>query len=228
MKNLCIIPARGGSKRIPKKNIKLFNGIPMIAWSIKCALEADIFKKVVVSSDDNEIISIARKYGATVPFRRPASLADDYTTTQEVIKHGISECIKNRTEYDSICCLYATSPFTSAKDLKKALDIVNLYSDAMVFPATTFEYPIQRAISINKNGWGEMLNKNQVSTRSQDLDESYHDAGQFYCASIERWLSNTPILEKSRPLIIPRWRVQDIDTEEDWKRAEIMAKMIYS
>ena len=226
MKGLCVIPARGGSKRIPRKNIRMFNGKPMIAWSIECAVESRIFHDIIVSTDDEEIMNIANQYGAATPFKRPKALSDDYATTQDVIRHSINEYSKEDAAIDYVCCLYATSPLTFPQDILKAVEIMGKNPTAMVFPATTFDYPIQRALMINKDGWAEMIDKKQSLARSQDLGETFHDAGQFYCAKISRWKSNTPILEKSKPLVIPRWRAQDIDTEEDWKGAEVIARTI--
>lgn len=226
MKGLCVIPARGGSKRIPRKNIKIFNGKPMIAWSIECAIKSGMFNDVIVSTDDDEIMKIAKQYGATTPFKRPKALSDDFATTQDVIKHSINEYSRNDAGVEYVCCLYATSPLTFPQDILKAVEIMSKNPTAMVFPATTFDYPIQRALLINQDGWSTMIDKKQSLVRSQDLPETFHDAGQFYCAKIDRWKSDIPILEESKPLIIPRWRAQDIDTEEDWKRAEIIARAI--
>lgn len=225
---VAIIPARGGSKRIPRKNIKDFCSKPMIAYSIEAALESKLFDKVIVSTDDEEIAEIAKKYGAEVPFLRPANLSDDHTATIPVIAHAITELQKVES-VDIACCIYATAPFIQVKFLKEAYELLLKNKSDYAFSATSFAFPIQRAIKLNENNHVEMFNPEHFNTRSQDLEEAYHDAGQFYFGKAEAWLNNKPIFSKdSRAVILPRHLVQDIDTMEDFVRAELMYKVIHS
>ena len=227
MSKLALIPARGGSKRIPRKNIRLFCGKPMIAWSIQAAFSAGCFDRVLVTTDDEEISSVAREFGAEVPFIRPDHLADDNASTQAVILHALQWCTENKFDFDAVCCLYATAPFVQPKDLCKASDqLSNSRPGTVVFSATSFPFPIQRAIRIDEYGYASMFNPECFSSRSQDLQEAFHDAGQFYWATPETWTSIDNLFDGARPLILPRWRVQDIDTEEDWSRAELMHQLL--
>ena len=224
---LAVIPARGGSKRIPKKNIKPFHGKPMIAWSIEVALESQCFDKVIVSTDDDEIAQIAKQYGAEVPFMRPKILADDYTGTSAVIKHAAEWALDNDWCPTHLCCIYATAPFLQPQDLQHSqLQLEHQQCD-FVFSATSFPFPIQRAIKINKQGRAEMFQPEYENVRSQDLEEAFHDAGQFYWGRTDAWLHSKAMFnEHSMPFILPRHRVQDIDTQEDWQRAELMFKAL--
>ena len=220
---LAVIPARGGSKRIPRKNIRLFFGQPMIAWSINTALESGAFDNVIVSTDDDEIADVARSYGAEVPFRRPPELSDDHTGTTPVIAHAVDWYKSQGGDIDAACCLYATAPFVQAADIREGLRRLQEESCDYVFSVTSFPFPIQRAIRIAASGRTEMFYPELFATRSQDLEEAYHDAGQFYWGTMEAWLQHKPIFSSgSVPLILPRSRVQDIDTLEDWERAERM------
>ena len=219
--NICIIPARGGSKRIPFKNIKNFRGKPIIAWSIESALATLLFDKVIVSTDDPHIAKVAIEYGAEVPFFRPDELADDFVGTAPVVRHAIQHL--DLPEHDAVLCLYATAPFTTKDDLLASLRIFNLYpDDSPIFSATSFPFPIQRGLRIDKSGYSSPIYPEKISMRSQDLEEFYHDAGQFYLATAKFWNSGSHMFQQGRPLLLPRWRVQDIDTLEDWKRAELM------
>jgi len=219
--NLCIIPARGGSKRIPRKNIREFCGKPMIAWSIEAALASECFANVIVSTDDDEIASIALDLGAQVPFRRPSVLADDYSGTTDVVLHSIDWAEQAGLSLEAICCLYATAPFVTADVLRDGLQLLGLTDDdRFVFTATTYASPIQRALRVDSDGLAHMFNSSQFIMRSQDLEDAYHDAGQFYWGYTQSWRSDRPLFEASRPLILPRWRVLDIDTQEDWVLAE--------
>ena len=225
--NLALIPARGGSKRIPRKNIRPFHGRPMIAWSIEAAYAAGCFDKVVVSTDDKEIAAVARSYGAEVPFLRPAHLADDQATTLAVVKHAVQWFEQQGQVPQAVCCLYATAPFVQADDLVAACQLLEQApSGSFVFTATSFSFPIQRAIHIDASGCSGMFQPEHFNTRSQDLEEAFHDAGQFYWARLEAWMHSESFFENGRPLLLPRWRVQDIDTEEDWRRAELMHRLI--
>jgi pseudaminic acid cytidylyltransferase len=222
---LAVIPARGGSKRIPRKNIKMFCGKPMIAWSIEAALQSGCFDKVIVSTDDEEIAEVARQYGASVPFMRPAELSDDYTGTIPVIRQAIEWCNANGFDPQQVCCLYATAPFISPEDLRRGLGILEQTGCQYAFSATSYAFPIQRAIRLTGTGHVEMFNAEHFNTRSQDLEESYHDAGQFYWGLASAWLQERMIFSPDSSLVLlPRYRVQDIDTPEDWIRAEWLYK----
>ena len=220
---ICIIPARGGSKRIPRKNIRPFHGKPMIAWSIEAALNSKLFDQVLVSTDDREIAAISVACGADVPFIRPAELSGDFATTTDVIQHAIHQLSSEIQLIDNIFCLYATAPFVQVQMLEQAFDLFNSTTKpSAVFTATSYSFPIQRAIRINRHGYSSPFDQESIVKRSQDLEEFFHDAGQFYLATADSWLKNIDIFNKGRPLLIPRFFVQDIDTEEDWIYAELM------
>ena len=224
---LAIIPARGGSKRIPRKNIKPFGGLPMIAWSIRAANESRCFDRVIVSTDDQEIADIAIAHGAEVPFMRPAELADDYIGTISVIAHAIAWQNQHGQTAREICCIYATAPFVQASDLQHGLQVLHNTGAEYAFSVTNYAFPIQRAIRILPEQRVEMLQPEHFNTRSQDLEEAWHDAGQFYWGKARAWLAHTPLFSHtSAPVPLPRHRVQDIDTPEDWKRAELMFKTL--
>ncbi len=221
--NVCIIPARGGSKRIYKKNIKNFHGKPIIKYSIDTALNSNLFDKVIVSTNNEEIAQIASKFGAEIPFKRPENISDDHSGIQAVITHSIKFLIKKNMEPKLICCLLATAPFVKIENLmegKKSLKKVK--EDRFTFSATKYNFPIQRALRIDNNNLSYCLNVDQVKKRSQDLEECIHDAGQFYWGGTKAWFSNKNIFEESMPILLPSWQVQDLDTLEDWKRAELM------
>ncbi|WP_028300834.1 pseudaminic acid cytidylyltransferase [Oceanospirillum beijerinckii] len=225
--NLCVIPARGGSKRIPGKNIREFCGKPMIAWSIERAIESGAFDKIIVSTDSSEIAEVAKSYGAEVPFIRPEELADDFTDTLPVIKHAITAMADLGLNYKYVCCLYATAPFVLVNDLKKGLGCLMNKPIDYAFSVTSYAFPIQRALKVNGNGGIEMLHPEHRLTRSQDLEEYWHDAGQFYWGAVDAWLSQRKIFsDRSAPVVLDRYRVQDIDTMADWVRAELMFKMM--
>lgn len=224
---LAVIPARGGSKRIPRKNIKSFCGKPMIAWSIEAALQSGCFDHVVVSTDDDEIAHVARKYGAQVPFMRPATLSDDHTGTTEVVAHAIDWFAAHGQKPELVCCLYATAPFVVADDLLRGLTMLIQTGSNYAFAVTSYDFPIQRAIRITQANRVEMFHPEHFNTRSQDLEAAYHDAGQFYWGLARAWVENKVIFSiASVPLLLPRHRVQDIDTPEDWVRAEWLFKAI--
>lgn len=226
--NLCVIPARGGSKRIPRKNIKEFCGKPMIAWSIEAAKDSDCFDRIIISTDDEEIAEVARSYGAEVPFMRPAELADDHTATRPVVNHAISETTQLFGAPTAVCCLYPTAPFITVEDLRCGLTMLADVSTDFVFTAATFAYPIQRAFRLTATGGLERLQPEHRNTRSQDLEEAYHDAGQFYWGSRQAFQDEIDtVSEKSRVVLLPRFRVHDIDTEEDWVRAETVFAALY-
>ncbi|GGO85139.1 pseudaminic acid cytidylyltransferase [Marinobacterium nitratireducens] len=224
---VAIIPARGGSKRIPRKNIKEFCGKPMISWSIVTALDSGCFDRVVVSTDDEEIARVARTYGAEVPFMRPASLSDDHTATIPVIKHAIEWLARHQKMPEQVCCIYATAPFIRAEDLQRGLQQLNSTGAAYAFTVTSYAFPIQRAFRISADEGIEMFYPEYFETRSQDLEEAWHDAGQFYWGRADAWIDEKMIFEpESTPIILPRYRVQDIDTLEDWRCAEWMFKAL--
>ena len=221
--NIAIIPARGGSQRIPRKNIKLFHGRPMIAWSIRAALDSACFDQVLVSTDDDEIASIARKHGADTPFVRPPALSDHHSTTGAVMAHAVQWLQQHGLDLNAACCLYATAPFLQAKDIQQALHLFQKKQLDYVFSATSYGFPIQRAFQLDANGRVHMFQSEHLLTRSQDLPEAFHDAAQFYWGTTEAWLRQKPVFSKdSAPLLLPRHQVQDIDTQEDWRRAELM------
>ncbi len=227
--NICVIPARGGSKRIPRKNIKAFNGKPIIAYSIEAAIESKCFDKVIVSTDDHEISLVSKSYGAEVPFMRPNDLANDYTTTIPVIKHAINWMENENYTIDNVCCLYATAPFIQTKSINKSYKQLIDTDASYCFSVTNFVFPIQRAIKISENNRVNMFYPENFNTRSQDLDESFHDAGQFYWGKAEAFQDEVPIFSNDAvAFILPRYLVQDIDTLEDWVRAELMYQVLLS
>ncbi|MCC5879120.1 MAG: pseudaminic acid cytidylyltransferase [Idiomarina sp.] len=227
---VAIIPARGGSKRIPGKNIKEFAGQPMIAWSIKAALHSGCFDKVIVSTDDEAIANIAKAHGAEVPFMRPATLSDDYTGTIPVIAHAIQtlneqHAVAGLAPISYACCIYATAPFVRPADIIAGLEKVSQPNVAYAFSVTSYPFPIQRALKLTDRQRVSMFQPEHFTTRSQDLVEAYHDAGQFYWGRADAWVTGTLLFtETSAPVILPRHRVQDIDTFEDWERAEWLFK----
>jgi pseudaminic acid cytidylyltransferase len=227
MSNLAIIPARGGSKRIPKKNIKNFLGRPIISYSIETALESNLFDEVMVSTDDEEIANIALKYGAVVPFIRSQKNADDHASTADVIREVVKSYEKLNKHYDFSCCIYPTAPFISKFDLVESFSILKSKKCDTVFPICAYSYPIQRALQVNNSGNIEMIWPENMKKRSQDLQPSYHDAGQFYWVNIKPFLATDLLYSSnSAPFIIDEMRVQDIDNESDWEVAELKFKFI--
>ena len=222
-----VIPARGGSKRIPRKNIKLFLGKPIIAYSIEVAVTSKLFEKVIVSTDDDEIAGIAEEYGAEVPFQRPAELSNDHIGNTKVIAHSVNWMQQQGWEVDTVCCIYATAPFIQSNDLHTAYNIFQSNKWDFVFAATDYVYPIQRSFRLLKNGSVNMMFPENYTKRSQDLEIFCHDAGQFYWGKPESWIENRIIFsEKSTVVNIQPYRAMDIDTEEDWKRAELMYRLL--
>ncbi len=227
MSVLMVIPARGGSKRIPRKNIKSFAGKPMLQWSVEAAHKAQCFNHVIVSTDDDEIAEIARTAGAQVPFMRPAELADDYTPTIPVIRHAIEAYEREHGRVDYVCCLYATAPFVDAADLAASFAELSHAKEPLDFvvSGTEFSFPIQRALHINEQGLVEMFMPEHANTRSQDLPKAWHDAGQFYWGKRQAWFEQDSFFNaRTRLFPLPTFRVQDIDTPDDWLRAEWMKK----
>lgn len=222
---IAVIPARGGSKRIPRKNIKLFGGLPMVAWSIRAAIDSRSFDRIMVSTDDEEIASVAKAYGADVPFIRPASLSDDHTATIPVIAHAIEWQSQHAIAATEVCCIYATAPFIQASDIQRGLQVLESSNADYAFSVTSYAFPIQRAIRITADQRIEMFQPEHFNTRSQDLEHAWHDAGQFYWGKAQAWLDAKPLFSRDgAPVPLPRHRVQDIDTAEDWERAEWLMK----
>ena len=222
---IAIIPARGGSKRIPGKNIRDFLGKPMLHWAVAAARDSGLFEHIVVSTDSREIAEEAVKAGAEVPFMRPAGLADDHALTRDVVNHAIKECMPIYGGFDQCCCIYGTSPFLSADDLSSALNILQTEQVPFVFSATAYPFPIQRAFFTDGDGSLQMFHPEHAKTRSQDLIPAYHDAGMFYWGQRHAFLENQPMFAgSSRAYLIPSHRVCDLDTPEDWERAEWMMK----
>lgn len=219
---IAIIPARGGSKRIPRKNIKSFANRPMIVHAIDVALRCNLFDRIVVSTDDEEIADIARKYGAEVPFMREAELADDHTPTVPVIANAISNCQALDWMIEEVCCIYPTVPFLQSIDLVNALNLLETNKTDYVFPVTEYPSAIQRAFRKLPNGLMESFYPEFASTRTQDLEPAFYDPGQFYWGHSQAWLEGKIIHRHGKGLVIPGWRVIDIDTISDWHRAELM------
>jgi pseudaminic acid cytidylyltransferase len=224
-KCICIIPARGGSKRIPKKNIKDFFGKPLIAYTIETALNSKLFDKVIVSTDDEEIATIAKEYGAFVPFMRPKELSDDYTGTGAVIKHALNYLEAQGEKYDFVCSIYATAPLLQAKYIREGFEKLENSDAVNSFSATSMPFPIQRTFKINNNRC-EMFWPENFTKRSQDLEEAFQDAGQFYWTNLNKKATDIIFGKDSIPIILPRYLVQDIDTLEDWERAEVLYEVL--
>jgi len=221
MKTLAIITARGGSKRIPRKNIKNFLGKPILAYSIEAAVMSGIFDEVMVSTEDEEIAEIAKNYGAKVPFYRSEKTAGDFATTNDVLLEVIEEYEKRGQKFDMACCIYPTAPFVTSEKIKDAMSKLEASDADTLIPVVQFSYPPQRAMVIRD----ELLQfkyLEYLDSRSQDLEKEYHDVGQFYCFKIEPYKQNKKLmLGKILPYVVPEMEVQDIDTESDWQIAEI-------
>lgn len=225
-KSIAIIPARGGSKRIPRKNIKLFLGQPVIKYSIDAALKAGCFDEIMVSTEDPEIAAIAQSFGAEVPFMRSKENSDDYAMTADVLKEVILEYQKVGREFECLCCIYPTAPFISPQRLKEAMALLREKGADSVLPVTAYSYPIQRSLKI-VDGRAVMLWPENYLKRSQDLMPVYHDCGQFYCLKTSSLLEQMKLFaEYTIPIILPELEVQDIDNEEDWKIAEIKYRIL--
>ena len=226
MANLAIITARGGSKRIPRKNIKDFCGKPIIAYSIEAALRSGCFDEVMCSTDDEEIAEVAERFGAVVPFMRSAATANDFATTSDVLNEVVSEYCKRGKRFDYFCCLYPTAPFVNAERIRKGLEIMVAKNAAGAMPVVQYSYPIQRALRI-ADGAISMREHEYLRARSQDLEPMYHDAGQYYWYRTSTFLQNPNIMSIDPVAIItPEDEVQDIDTFDDWRMAELKWKMM--
>ena len=224
--NLLIIPARGGSKRIPRKNIKNFRGKPIIEIVIKKSRELKFFEKIIVSTDDLEIAKVSKNAGAEIPFIRPKEISGDHIPTRRVILHAI-EWYKNiNIEFNFICCLYPTSIFVDQKDIFSAMASLKKYHEnKYIFSATNYSHPIERSFNIDQQGLALMNFPNKFNERSQDLKLAYHDAAQFYIAKSQTWIDKENIFEQGVPFILPKWKSIDIDTYEDWEMAEIIFQL---
>ncbi len=221
--NIAVIPARGGSKRIPRKNIKMFNGKPMIAYAIEAAKTSGLFEHIVVSTDDEEIAKISQEYGAEVPFMRPNVLADDYSGTAPVIAHAIDFLQSSRVwDIEYVCCIYACVPFIQIEDLEDAFDLLCRNNASYSFPVSEFPSAVQRAMRRLVDGRMQPMYPECEQMRTQDLEPAYFDAGQFYWGKSKEWLFNKSIHSNGVGLPIPYSRVIDIDTHDDWKRAEML------
>lgn len=224
--NVAIIPARGGSKRIPRKNIADFCGKPMMAWPIEVAIATGLFERIIVSTDDSEIAEVAVRHGAEAPFTRPANLADDYTGTTRVVRHALEWLVAHGCTPDLACCIYPTAPLIQSSDLLAGFSAMASEDWQYAFAVTDFDFPPHRALLHGDNGGVRPLFPEHTETRSQDLPHTIHDAGQFYWGRRNAWLSEAPIFGfHSKPIPLPRWRVQDIDTPDDWKRAVLLKRL---
>lgn len=224
-KNLCIIPARGGSKRIPRKNIKPFLGKPIIAYSIEVAIKSQLFDEVMVSTDDKEIAEIAKNYGAIVPFMRSDEAADDYATTMDVLQEVIKEYTNRGRYFNYICCIYPTAPMVKVEKLKEGFQLLKSGELKSVLPVTPFEYPIWRGLRRDRNGSTELLWPENQDKRSQDMEPIFHDAGQWYWLSKEM-IGKSIFGEHTGSIVIDGSQVQDIDTDDDWQAAEMKYKIL--
>jgi pseudaminic acid cytidylyltransferase len=220
---LAVIPARGGSKRIPRKNIRPFAGRPIIAWSIDAAKRSGLFDHVIVSTDDAEIEAVAVAHGAEVPYRRPAELADDMTGLNPVMQHALRWYADRGEPASALCCIYPTAPFVEPRYLREGYERLSASGASFVLSVTTYAFQVQRAVRLAPGGEVLPLFPEYGLTRSQDLDEVYHDAGQFYWGRPEAFMNEiAPLSPASVAVVLPRYMVQDIDTPEDWRRAELM------
>lgn len=226
--NIAIIPARGGNKRIPRKNIKVFCGQPMIAYAIKAAQASDLFEHVLVSTDDAETQIIAKSLGAETPFVRPAELANDFTATVPVVAHAIQACEALGWQFSNVCCIYPGVPFIEVGDLKGSLAQLLESGADYCLPVTEFPAAIQRALKHNSNGLMAPFYPEYELTRTQDLEAAFYDAGQFYWGTKKAWLTNSRIHRSGIGFEIPNWRVVDIDTPADWERAERLAASLFA
>lgn len=223
---LAVIPARGGSRRIPRKNIKPFAGKPMIAYAIEAARAASVFDHIVVTTDDAEIAAIASAAGAEIPFMRPPELSDDHTPTVPVVAHAIQACRELGWPVEQVCCIYPGVPLMEPADLVQALALLERGDAAYVFPVTPYPSPIQRALRRHPDGTTCPFHPEFVNTRTQDLEPAYHDAGQFYWGSRQAWLDGLNIHANGKSIVLPEWRVVDIDTPADWDRAEALYRVL--
>jgi N-acylneuraminate cytidylyltransferase len=223
VRSIAVLPARGGSRRIPRKNVRPFCGRPMMAWAIEAALSSRLFDHVLVSTDDPEIHDVAIQWGAECPFERPPALADDHATTGDVMAHATARILDAGWQPDAVCCIYPTAPFLDSDDLRRGLEALTSGDWSFAVAATDFAAPIFRSFRQREDGGLEMFFPEHYGTRSQDLPRALHDAAQFYWGRPSAWLEKKRAFDRwSVPVLIPRWRVQDIDEPDDWVRAELM------
>ena len=225
---VAVIPARGGSKRVPRKNIRSFSGVPMIARAVRVALESRLFHHVLVSTDDDEIAAAALAVGGEVPFRRPAELSDDHTPTVPVIAHAVAQCNERGWDVTHACCIYPCTPLLNVDDLAGAFELALAQDADFVYPVSEYAHPIQRAMRRLASGHMQFIQPEHELTRTQDLAKTYHDAGQFYWGKAPAWLAHKRMHSGGLGYPIPHWRVVDIDTEEDWQRAELIYQALHS
>lgn len=225
MRNIAIIPARGGSKRIPRKNIKPFMGKPIMAYSIEAALKSNLFEVVMVSTDDEEIAGIARQYGAEVPFMRSEQTANDYATTNDVLKEVIRSYAERGLRFDYMCCVYATAPLVRPDDLAEGFERLKNGGYKSVYPVVEFSYPIWRCLDVSEDGTMSRHWPEYEHSRSQDLPKAYHDTGTFYWYDIKKWTENTG---ETGAVVFPEIKVQDIDNEADWQLAELKYRLLHN
>lgn len=223
---IAVIPARGGSKRIPRKNICEFAGRPMIAYAIEAAKASGLFEHIVVSTDDDEIAQIASQYGAEIPFMRPAALADDHAGTIPVIAHAIESCRALGWQADLVCCIYPAVPLIQTRDLEEALSLLEQDGVDYSFPVAAFPSAVQRAMRRMPDGRMQPFHPEYTGIRTQDLEAAYYDAGQFYWGRAKAWLGGISPHQAGKGLVIPEWRVADIDNQDDWERAEILFQLL--
>ena len=223
--NVAVIPARGGSKRIPRKNIRLFNGKPMVAWPIGIAKVSGLFEKIIVSTDDEEIASIALEHGAEVPFLRPTELADDHSNTAPVIAHAISAIASIGINPSFVCCIYPCTPFLQSQDLISGMALLLESGEDFAYSVAEYPHPVQRALERGDNGKMRFVKPEHEFTRTQDLAATYHDLGQFYWGSSDAWVRHGR-MHSGAGLVLPHWRFVDIDTEDDWIKAELILSKI--
>ena len=222
MRNICLIPARGNSKRITNKNIRAFNQKPVISFAINAAIKSNLFDHIFVSTDSYKIAEIAKEYGAEVPFKRPANLSDDFTNTQSVISHGIYKSEDLGFNFNYVCCIYPCAPFINPQDLKKSFEMIKRLEDKFIFPIAETSSNAQRSLGIKNNDNIYSIFPDFENHRTQDLDQTFFDAGQFYWGHKNLWKTAQSIYKNAKGYIIPKWRAIDIDNEEDWFMAELM------
>jgi N-acylneuraminate cytidylyltransferase len=226
--SIAVIPARGGSKRIKRKNIRPFLGVPLLTRTIAMLRETQLFARIIVSTDDDEIAELAVAAGGEVPFRRPERLSDDRTGTAPVVVHAIEELLQQGSRAAYVCCVYPSAVLATAGDIRDAFDSFSKFESGYVFAATSYPYPIQRALRPAADGFCDMFWPEYREARSQDLEPAFHDAGMFYWGRTEEWLSGRrPLSGAGRMHVLPHYRVQDIDTEDDWLRAELIARNLW-
>ncbi len=228
MGNLAIIPARGGSKRIPRKNIKLFNGAPIISYSINTAIKSCLFDEIMVSTDDNEIANIAKSYNATVPFMRSNQNSNDYATTFDVIKEVVEKYKQLGKHFNKVCCIYPCAPLISIDTLASAFNKLNENKFDSIFPVVQFSYPIQRSLKVDESDKLKFIYPEYNLTRTQDLEKAFHDSGQFYWMEMEACIEKGQILTNNTgSIVISEIECQDIDNETDWKLAELKYNLLF-